>query len=123
MTTARSLESFFLLGGPLYELGRRLGLVRGETNTVLVGLVLGWGLWLLIVAVTLIEGVTDQVFSMSVVGAHARLLLVIPLFFICESWVAPRMAAFVGTLTRSGVVPPDEWPALNAEVLRSRSMD
>ena len=114
------LESFSLLGGPLYELGRRLGLVRGETNTVLLGLVLGWGLWLLIVALALIEGVTDQVFSMSVVGAHARLLLVIPLFFICESWVAPRMAAFVGTITRSGVVPPAGWPALNAEVLRIR---
>jgi len=107
MTTARSLESFSLLGGPLYELGRRLGLVRGETNTVLLGVALGWGLCLLIVALTLIEGVTNEVFSMLVVGAHARLLLVIPLFFVCESWVVPRMAAFVGTMTRSGVVPPD----------------
>jgi hypothetical protein len=120
MTTARSPESFSLLGGPLYELGRRLGLVRGETNTVLLGLALGWGLWLLIVALTLIEGVTDEVFSMVVVGAHARLLLVIPLFFICESWVVPRMVAFVGTITRSGVVPPDASPALNADVLRIR---
>src|SRR3954454_23360349 len=118
MTTARSIESFSLLGGPLYELGRRLGLVRRETNTMLLGLALGWGLWLLIVALTLIEGGTSEVFSMLVVGAHARLLLVIPLFFVCESWVAPRMAAFVGTITRSGVVPSDASPALNAEVLR-----
>src|SRR3954449_779860 len=118
MTTARSIESFSLLGGPLYELGRRLGLVRGETNTVLLGLALGWGLWLLIIALTLMEGVTNQVFSL-VVGEHARLLLVIPLFFVCESWVAPRMAAFVGTITRSGVVRPDARPALKAEVLRS----
>lgn len=44
------LESFSLLDGPLHELGRRLGLVRGETNTVLLGLAMGWGLWLLIVA-------------------------------------------------------------------------
>jgi hypothetical protein len=117
MTTARSLESFSLFGGPLYALGRRLGLVRGETNTVLLGLALGWGLWLLIAALTLIEGATNEVFSMVVVGAHARLLLVIPLFFVCESWVVPRMAAFVGTITRSGVVPPDAWPALNAEIL------
>jgi len=120
MTTATSVGSFSLLGGPLYELGRRLGLVRGETNTILLGLALGWGLWLLIVALTLIEGVTNEMFSMLVVGAHARLLLVIPLFFVCESWVAPRMAAFVGTISRSGVVPPDASPALNAEVLRIR---
>jgi hypothetical protein len=118
VTTATSPESFSLLGGPLYGLGRRLGLVRGETNTLLLGLALGWGLWFVIVALTLIEGATNEVFSMLVVGAHARLLLIIPLFFLCESWVFPRMTAFVGTITRSGVVPPDALPALNAEVLR-----
>ena len=109
-----------MVGGPLYELGRKLGLVRGETNTLLLGLALGWGLWFVIVALSLIEGVTNEMFSMLVVGAHVRLLLVIPLFFVSESWVVPRMAAFAGTITRSGVVPPDALPALNAEVLRIR---
>jgi hypothetical protein len=111
---------FALLGGPLHQLGRRLGLVRRETNTVLLGVALGWGLWLLIVAMALMEGVAGRLFSMSVVGGHARLLLVIPLFFICESWVVPRMAAFVSTITRIGVVPPGERPALDAEVSRTR---
>ncbi|HEY7819437.1 MAG TPA: hypothetical protein VIG29_14530, partial [Vicinamibacteria bacterium] len=100
MTAPESPASFPLLGGPLHHLGRRLGLVRGDTNTVLLGLALGWGLWLLIVALAPIQGLTDQVFSMSLVAAHARLLLAIPLFFLCESWVVPRMAAFVGTITR-----------------------
>jgi hypothetical protein len=36
--------TFTLLGGPLHNLGRRLGLVRHETNTVLLGLAIGWGL-------------------------------------------------------------------------------
>jgi hypothetical protein len=58
-------EPFSLLGGPLHKLGRRLGLVRGETNTFLLGLALGWGLWLLIVALALMEGVTNLVFSLS----------------------------------------------------------
>jgi hypothetical protein len=57
---------------------------------------------------------------MSVVGGHARLLLVIPLFFICESWVVPLMAAFVIVIRRTGVVPHGAWRALDAEVSRTR---
>src|SRR5262245_14558136 len=110
---------FSLFGGPLHRLGRRLGLVRDETNTVLLGIALGWGLWLLIAVVALVEGIADRLFAMSVVGGHARLLLVIPLFFIAESWVAPRMAAFVTTIARSGIVPPSELSALDAEVSRT----
>jgi hypothetical protein len=120
MGAPESPAPFPLLGGPLQHLGRRLGLVRSETNTVLLGLALGWGLWLLIVTVALMEGVTDRLFSMSLVGGHARLLVIIPLFFICESWVVPRMAAFVASITRSGVVPADERPALDADVSRIR---
>src|SRR5262245_14977333 len=120
MAATESSEPFSLLGGPLHELGRRLGLVRGKTNTVLLGVALGWGLWLLIVAVALMEGVTARVFDLSVVGGHARLLLVIPLFFIGESWVAPQMASFVGTIKRIGLVPPGERQALDAEVSRTR---
>src|SRR5262245_12971675 len=68
------------------------------------------------------EGLTDRLFSMSLIGAHARLLLAIPLFFIGETWVVPRMAAFAGTIRRSGVVPPGAWPALDSEVARTRRM-
>jgi len=120
MGAPETSEPFSLLGGPLHQLGRRLGLVRRETNTVLLGVALGWGLWLLILAMALMEGLTDRMFSLSLVGANARLLVVVPLFFIGESWVAPRMAAFVGTITRTGVVPPGERPALDAEVSRTR---
>jgi hypothetical protein len=37
----KGLEKFSLLGGPLHRLGRRPGLVRGETNMVALGLALG----------------------------------------------------------------------------------
>ena len=120
MAAPESPEPFSVLGGPLHHAGRRLGLVRGETNTIMLGLALGWGPWLLIVGLALIEGVADRMLSMALVAAHARLLLVIPLIFICESWVTPRMAACVGTITRSGVVSADDRPALDAEVSRTR---
>jgi hypothetical protein len=109
--------SFSLLGGPLNQIGRRLGLVRG-TDTVWLGLALGVGLWLVVVALALAQGVASRLFSLSVVGGHARLLLVIPLFFVCESWVGPRMTAFVATIARTGVVPCGATARLDAEVAR-----
>jgi len=120
MNASESPQSFSVLGGPLHRTGQRLGLVRGEANTILLGLALGWAPWLLVVGLALIEGVADRMFSMALVAGHARLLLVIPLIFVSESWVTPRMAACVATITRYGVVSPDDRPALDAEVLRTR---
>jgi hypothetical protein len=117
MAAPETPEPFSLLGGPLHGMGRRLGLVRG-TNTVRLGFALGVGLWLVVVALALVQGVTDRLFSMTVVGMHARLLLVIPLFFMCESWVGPP-TAFVATMARTGVVPPGAKAALDAEVART----
>src|SRR5262245_16593614 len=119
MAAPESPEPFSLVGGPLHKLGRRLGLVRG-TNTVPLGVALGVGLWLIIVVLAFVQGVTDRLFDLSVVAGHARLLLVIPLFFMCESWIGPRMTAFVATIARTGVVPPAAKPMLDAEVARTR---
>jgi hypothetical protein len=116
--TGRS-GSFSLLGGPLYRLGRRLGLVRGGTNTVPLGLALGALLWTVLVVLAFAGGVAQQVFSLSVIGAHVRLLVVIPLFFLCESLLDPRVTTFVGTIVRSGVVPENALPALRSEIART----
>jgi len=115
-------EAFSVVGGPLHQLGRHLGLVR-ETNTVPLGVALGVGLWLVIVALAMAQGVGERLFDLSVIAVHARLLLVVPLFFICESWIGPRMTAFVATIARTGVVPPEAKPALDTDVERAhRSM-
>jgi hypothetical protein len=65
-----------LLGGPLHELGRHLGLVRG-TNTVRLGFAIGVGLWLIILALALMEGLAGQLFTSKLIGLNARLLVVI----------------------------------------------
>ncbi len=119
MAAPESSADFSLLGGPLHQLGRRLGLVRGETNTVLLGLAIGFGLWLLALASGLIDGVTGRFFTLGLIGGHARFLLVIPLFFVCESWVGPRMTAFVRTIVQYGIVPPGALPALDTAVART----
>jgi len=111
-------EGFSLLGGPLHRLGCRLGLVRGGTNTVALGLALGALLWTVLVALALIEGVSHRLFSLSAIGAHVRLLVVIPLFFLCESGLDPRLTTFVSTIVRAGVVPRDGLPILESEIAR-----
>jgi hypothetical protein len=110
------LEKFSLLGGPLHRLGRRLGLVRGETNTVALGLLLGLLPWSILLALASIGGVSGRLFSLSAIAGDVRLLVVIPLFFLCESSLDPRLRDFVSTIVRSGVVPSDALPALESEI-------
>jgi hypothetical protein len=119
MDERKSFEEFSLLGGPLHRLGCRLGLVRRGTNTVLLGLALGLISWTVLVVLAFIEGVSQKLFSLSVIGGHIRLLAVIPLFFLCESMLDPRLTAFVRMIVRSGVVPPSTLPALETEIART----
>jgi len=119
MDARKSFEEFSLLGGPLYRLGQRLRLFRGVTDTVMLGLALGVLLWGVLVALAFFTGVSDRLFSLSVMSAHVRLLLVIPLFFLCESALDPRMNVFVRTIVRSGVVSRSALPALETEIART----
>lgn len=113
------IARFSLLGGPLHGLGRRVGLVRGANNTVPLGLALGLGPWAVVVALALAEGLGQRIFSLSLIAAHVRLLLDIPLFFVCETWVDPRMKSFVDTIVRSEILPGAARPALDSEVART----
>jgi len=95
-----------------------LGLVRDGTNTIPLGLVLGVFPWIVLVALALIEGLGRVLFSVESIGAHVRLLVAIPLFFVCEAFIDPRFAAFVREIVRSQVVPSIERPALESEIAR-----
>jgi len=118
MEKREALQDFSLLGGPLHRLGCRLGLVRGGTNTVVLGLVLGAFPWLVLLALALVEGLGHALFSIAAIGAHVRLLVTIPLFFACETFINPRFAAFVHEIVRSQVVPAKVRPALESEIAR-----
>ena len=119
MNELQTFEKFSLLGGPLYRLGLRLGLVRKGTNTVPLGLALSLLSWSILLALAVIGGVSDRLFSLSAIAGDIRLLVVIPLFFLCETSLDPRLSAFVATIVRSGVVPSNALPALEAEIART----
>jgi hypothetical protein len=115
MPDRTEFEDFSVIGGPLYWLGCRLGLVRGGTNTIAIGVALGAFLWTVQLALSVTDGMSDRIFSLSLIGAHVRLLVAIPLFFVCEAWLTPRMAAFVRGIVISGLVPKTELTILQSE--------
>jgi len=118
MEEGNKIQEFKLLGGPLQRLGCRLGLVREGTNTVWLGIALGLLAWGVLMLLALLQGVGHKIFSLAVIGVHVRLLIVIPLFFLCETLVAPRMAEFVRNIISSGLVPEAELPALGSDIRR-----
>jgi hypothetical protein len=100
----------------LHRLGCRLGLVRNGTNTVLLGIVIGILPWLVMVLAAWVEGMVPRLFSLAVIGIHVRLLVAIPLFFLCESMLDPKVGAFASYCARSGVVAPGALRAFEAEI-------
>jgi len=118
METREGIANFSLLGGPLHRLGCRLGLVRDGTNTLALGLVLGAFPWIVLVVLALVEGLGPVLFSIAAIGSHVRLLVTIPLLFLCEAFIDPRFTAFVYGIVRSQVVPATARPALESEIAR-----
>jgi hypothetical protein len=81
-----------------------------------MGLAIGGGLWLVLVALALVDGF--DLTSLTVIGAHVRLLVAIPLLFWAQSILDPRLAEFVRGLERSAIVARADLPALQAEIAR-----
>jgi hypothetical protein len=122
MKESGAIPELSLFGGPLHWLGRRLGLVRGGTNTVRLGLALGTLAWGVLLLLALMEGHGPKVFSLGVIGIHVRFLVAVPLFFLCETWVFFQMAEFVRYIVSSGVVPETSLPELDSDIRRVRRM-
>jgi hypothetical protein len=118
MKEDETIQELSLLGGPLQRLGCRLGLVRGGTNTVRLGVALGLSAWGVLILLALLQGFGHKIFSLAVIGVHVRLLVAIPLFFLCETWVVPRMAGFARDIVRSGLVPEASLPVLASDIRR-----
>jgi len=107
-----------LFGGPLQRLGCRLRLIHDETNSTAFGWVLGGTPWVVLLTLALVEGSGGAFLSIEAIGAHVRLLVAIPLFFVCEAFVGPRFEAFVQGIVRSRVLPESAIPALLFEIAR-----
>jgi hypothetical protein len=118
MNQKNHFSEFSVFGGPLHKFGERLGLVLNGTNTSRIGLALGLMTWIILIILSLFSGTLQKIFSLSFLAGHVRFLVVIPLFFICETWVSPRMGEFVNNIINSGLVSDSEHPALDRVIRR-----
>jgi hypothetical protein len=118
MINQNAIPEFSLFGGPLHKFAERLGLVKNRTNSFRLGLVLACFTWGVLFFLALMQGAIDRIFSMDLIAAHVRILVAIPLFFLCETWVAPRMADFVRNIVAAGVVPEAEHEDLVKNIRR-----
>jgi hypothetical protein len=105
-------EDFSLFGGPVHRWTRRAG------SPVVFGIALGTALWGLLMLVAYADGVLGELFTLSRLSGHVRLLVVIPLLFWAEALVDPRIASWVRSLPRSGVVPDTARPAFDRLLAR-----
>ena len=99
-------------------MGCWLGLVGQGADTTRLGVALGLLAWTVLIVLAFLEGMGFRILSLSVVGIHVRFLVAIPLMFLCETWVIPRMTEFSNYLVRSGLVPTDSLPTLAIEIRR-----
>ena len=118
---SRTTEFSLVLGGPLYRFWRRAGLLRPPLDMVgrrivTVALVA----WLPLLVLSLLDRtVANSAFLfLKGLGAHARLLLAVPILIAAEAPIHRRLANTIRQLVDRGIVPQAELPKLDA-IIRS----
>jgi hypothetical protein len=121
--TLASLGLSVVRGDPAFRLQQKLGLIPG-TGLGIVRRALFWSLlaWLPIAAWAAWTGRAVTPTSgeplLAHFGIHVRFLVAIPLLIFAESAVHGMCARLLPRLVTTGIVPPEELPALQALVQR-----
>jgi len=118
-------EDFSLvLGGPLYQLWRRLH-AAGPTLDLLIRRLIGIPLvaWLPLLILTAYEGVVIgrvvPVPFLYDLDAHSRFLVAIPLLLLAEVVIHQRMRPVVRQFVVAGIVTPEVLPGFRAAIDRT----
>jgi hypothetical protein len=108
------LDFSIVKGGPLYWLGRRLGLADGPRGLFQMAAILAAITWLPLLVLNLLRGSVaggDPAVSFTwSLGTHTRFLAAIPLFFAAEATFDTQTRAALGHLLDAQVVTPAERP-------------
>ena len=109
-------ELYIERGGPAYRVMQRLGLIRGDDPSVarrIIAflavtffplLVLSWWEGLAL-------GPTPRLSLLLDFASFARFLVAVPLIFIAEVTIGPRITAAGLHFVRAGMVRPEDYPA------------
>lgn len=127
MTTVLAHESEleFELGGPAYRLMQRIGLIQGAGPSLgrrIVGFLLIT--WVPLLVFSLLEGralgPTPRESFLLDFATYARFFLAIPLLFVAEVVVGPRLRTAGLHFVQANFVRPEDLPAVEAAISRVR---
>ena len=122
---ARESELQFEIGGPVYRLMQRLGLVKRDDpcigRRIICFLLITW---VPLLVLTLIEGralgPTPRESFLLDFAAYARFFIAIPLLFVAEVVVGPRLRTAGLHFLHANLVRPEDIPAVDAAITRVR---
>lgn len=127
MTTVLAHESEleFELGGPVYRLMQRIGLIQGAGPSIgrrMIGFLLIT--WVPLLLFSLLEGralgSTPRESFLLDFATYARFFLAIPLLFAAEVVVGPRLRTAGLHFVQANFVRPEDLPAVEAAIIRVR---
>jgi hypothetical protein len=126
MTTVLTHESEleFELGGPAYRLMQRIGLIQGAGPSLgrrIAGFLLIT--WVPLFLFSLLEGralgPTPRESLLLDFATYARFFLAVPLLFVAEVVVGPRLRTAGLHFVRANFVRPEDLPAVEAAIVRA----
>ena len=124
---AREAELQFEIGGPVYRLMQRLGLVKRDDpcigRRIVCFLLITWVPLLLL---SLLEGralgPTPRESFLLDFATYARFFIAIPLLFLAEVIVGPRLRHAGLHFLRANLIRPEDIPAVDTAVMRVRRL-
>ncbi len=124
---AREAELQFELGGPVYRLMQRLGLVKRDDPCIGRRIVCFLLItWVPLLVLTLIEGralgPTPRESFLLDFATYARFFIAIPLLFLAEVIVGPRLRTAGLHFLRANLVRQEDIPAVDAAIMRVRRL-
>jgi hypothetical protein len=113
-------EFSLVQGGPVYDLTRRLRVFGRPVGQVGLGVGIALVAWVPLLGFAVLEGQRHgqgtTVSFLESINTHVRFLIAIPVAFVAELWIDPRLRQFVQGLVATRVVPRSEVPALERAV-------
>ncbi len=120
---ANESELYFERGGPIYRLMQRIGIIRGDDPSVRRR-ILGFLAitWVPLLLLSLLDGYAlgptpRQSFVLDF-ATYARFFLAVPLLFVAEVVVGPRLTAAGLQFVQAGFVRPEDYPAFDGAIAR-----
>lgn len=120
---ANESELYFERGGPAYRFMQRIGIMRGgdpSINRRIVGFLAIT--WVPLLLLSLLDGYalgpTPRQSFLLDFATYVRFFLAVPLLFVAEVVVGPRLTSAALQFVQAGLVRPEEYPAFDRAAAR-----